>query len=70
MTGKPSNRGDALLTDINVEHRFIEKYPKLHQQIRDMYIDACEGDPCIVITKSFGERLTGFCEYLDRKRPF
>ena len=70
MTGKPSRRGEDLLTDIDIEYRFIEKYPKLHQRIRDMYVDACEGSPCIVITKSLGERLTGFCEYLDRKRPY
>ena len=70
MTGKPSSRGDALLTDIDIEYRFIEKYPNLHQKIREMYVEACEGNPCIIVTKSMGERLTGFCEYLDRKRPY
>ena len=70
MTGRPSNRGKELLTDIDIEHRFIEKYPELHQRIRDMYIEACEGDPCIITTKSGGVRLMGFCEYLDRKRSY
>ena len=70
MTGKPSSRGDALLTDIDIEYRFIEKYPKRHQKFREMYIEACVGEPCIIVTKLFGERWTGYCEYLDRKRPY
>ena len=70
MTGRPSNRGKKLLTDIDVEHRCIEKYPQLYQKIRAMYVEACEGDPCIIVTKSGGQRLTGFCKYLDHKRPY
>ena len=77
MTGKPTFRSDpnspdgfAYLTDLDIEHRLIEKYPAVFEKILFLYREACEGTPCEIETKSSGRRLSAYVPVLDDKRFF
>lgn len=77
MTGKPTFRTDpnspdgfVYLTDLDIEHRLIEKYPAVFEKILWVYREACEGTPCEIETKSGGRRLSAYVPMLDSRRFF
>lgn len=77
MTGKPTFRPDpnspdgfVYLTDLDVEHRLIAKYPAVFEKILSVYRNACDGTPCEIETKSGGQRLSAYVPMLDGKRFF
>ena len=74
MTGKPSyrsaNGSREYLVDVDIEDRLLEKYPDHAERITSIYRNACEGEPCIIRTKSDGRRLSGFSAWYDSKMSF
>ena len=65
MTGAPTYRNGSLvghhLVDIDIEKHLIDSHPAIVDRILAHYRSGCEGDPCIVQTKSEGLRLSAFC---------
>ena len=74
MTGTPSyrsaNGSREYLVDIDIEARLLEKYPDHAERIISIYRNTCEGEPCIIRTKSDGRRLSGFSAWYDSKMSF
>lgn len=74
MTGKPTKRlnGEILehLIVLDIESRLFTEYPDIAGEIRDIYLSACHGSPCIIESKSEGLHLYAYCEYFDKKRSF
>lgn len=74
MTGKPSYRvidgTREYLTDIDIEARLLDRYPEHAQRIIKTYRQACQGEPCIIKTKSDGRRLSAFTPLYGPKVPF
>ena len=77
MTGLPSYRpsensptGYLHLTDIDIERKLIDAHPDIVDRIADVYRSFCDRKPCIIETKSGGNRLSAFSDYLDPKREY
>ena len=74
MTGKPTKRINGEIVEylvvLDIESRLFTEYPDIAGEIRDIYLSACHGSPCIIESKSEGLHLYAYCEYLDKKRSF
>lgn len=77
MTGLPTYLPDSdspdgyqYLTLLDVEARFIERYPDAFNEIENLYRSGCESTPCIVQSKSGGRHYYFFCPYLAPKIEF
>ena len=75
MTGFPTYRHGRTsyfyyYNSIDIEAHMIESYPEMVAEIQQLYESACEGEPCVIGTKSGGLRLDGFTEYVGKKLSF
>lgn len=75
MTGFPTYRRDGLIdylyyNSIDIETHMINLYPEMVAEIQQLYERSCEGEPCIIATKSGGLRLDGYTSYVGKKIAF
>ena len=77
MTGRPTHRADEhspdgyqYLTLLDIEARFIERYPDEFSTIERLLKESCLSNPCIVQSKSGGQHFYFFCAYLAPKIAF
>lgn len=74
FTGKPTFRkvehtktGYIHLVDIDIEHLMVSRYPDTLAEIMETYTKSCDREPCIIITKRGGIRLSCFTDYCGHK---
>ncbi|MXV74196.1 hypothetical protein F4Z99_07950 [Candidatus Poribacteria bacterium] len=74
FTGKPTFRnaehtknGFIHLVDIDIEHLMASEYPDTLSEILETYNKSCDREPCIIITKRGGIRLSCFSDYCGPK---
>ena len=74
FTGKPTFRkvehtktGYIHLVDIDIEHITINKHQETLQKIISTYTKGCDREPCIIITKRGGIRLSCFSDFCGTK---
>ena len=77
MTGRPTHRADEhspdgyqYLTLLDIEARFIERYPDEFSTIERLLKESCLSKPCIIESKSGGQHSYFFCDYLAPKTAF
>ena len=77
MTGRPTYRPDQnspdgyqYLTLLDIETRFIERYPNEFGTIERLLKESCQSEPCIIESKSGGQHFYFFCDYLAPKISF
>lgn len=75
MTGFPTYRRDGrtdylYYNSIDIEAHMIAKHPEMVAEIQQLYERSCEGEPCIIATKSGGLRLDGYTSYVGKKIAF
>ena len=77
MTGHPTYRPDPnspdgyqYLTLLDIEARFIERYPNEFETIERLLKESCQSEPCIIESKSGGQHFYFFCDYLAPKISF
>ena len=75
MTGFPTYRRDGrtgylYYNSIDIEAHMIAKHPDMVAEIQQLYESHCEGEPCIIGTKSGGLRLDGYTSYVGKKLAF
>ena len=77
MTGRPTYRPDPnspdgyqYLTLLDIEARFIERYPNEFGTIERLLKESCQSEPCIIESKSGGQHFYFFCDYLAPKISF
>lgn len=77
MTGLPTYRPDEYspdgyqyLTLLDIEARFIERYPDEFSTIERLLKESYLSEPCIIESKSRGQHFYFFCDYLGSKIAF
>ena len=77
MTGRPTYRSDEHSPDgyqylslLDIEARFIERYPDEFGTIESLLKESCPSEPCIIESKSGGQHFYFFCDYLAPKISF